>query len=88
MDKERIGGLISALRKEKGMTQKELADQLHVSDRTVSKWERGAGLPDPSIMIALADILGITVNELVNDSDLQAKGMKKRVFKVFEGLPF
>jgi len=65
MDKEKIGGLISALRKEKGMTQKELADQLHVSDRTVSKWERGAGLPDPSIMIALADILGITVNELL-----------------------
>ena len=65
MDKEKIGGLISALRKELGMTQKELADQLHVSDRTVSKWERGAGLPDPSVMIALADILGITVNELL-----------------------
>lgn len=65
MEKEKIGRFISALRKEKGMTQKELADLLHVSDRTVSKWERGAGLPDASLMIRLSDILGITVNELL-----------------------
>ena len=48
------------------MTQKDLAEQLHVSDRTVSKWERGAGVPDASLMIALSDILGITVNELLS----------------------
>ncbi len=64
MDKEKIGSFISALRKEKGMTQKDLADRLHVSDRTISKWERGAGLPDASLMIGLSDLLGITVNEL------------------------
>ncbi len=45
MDKEKIGRFICALRKEQGLTQKELAERLHVSDRTVSKWERGAGLP-------------------------------------------
>lgn len=65
MDKEKIGCFISTLRKEKGMTQKELADKLHVSDRTISKWERGAGLPDASLMINLSDLLGITVNELL-----------------------
>ncbi len=65
MDKEKIGSFISALRKEKGMTQKDLADRLHVSDRTISKWERGAGLPDASLMIGLSDLLGITVNELL-----------------------
>ena len=65
MDKKKIGNFISALRKEKGMTQRELADKLYVSDRTVSKWERGAGLPDASLMIALSDLLGITVNELL-----------------------
>jgi len=65
MDREKIGCFISTLRKEKGMTQKELANQLHVSDRTISKWERGAGLPDASLMIRLSDLLGITVNELL-----------------------
>lgn len=65
MDKEKIGRLIGALRREQGMTQRELAERLHVSDRTVSKWERGAGLPDASLMVALADALGISVNELL-----------------------
>ena len=65
MDKEKTGRFISLLRKEKGMTQKELADKLHVSDRTISKWERGAGLPDASLMIGLSDLLGISVNELL-----------------------
>lgn len=65
MDSKKTGVLISTLRKGKGMTQKELADRLHVSDRTVSKWERGAGFPDVSLMMKLADTLGISVNELL-----------------------
>lgn len=65
LDRKKIGALIGALRREKGLTQRELAEQLHVSDRAVSKWERGAGLPDPSLMIQLSDLLGITVNELL-----------------------
>ena len=65
MDKKKIGKFISALRREKGMTQRELAERLHVSDRTISKWERGAGVPDASLMIGLSDLLGITVNELL-----------------------
>ena len=48
MDNGKTGTLIAARRKELGMTQKELAEKLHISDRTVSKWERGAGFPDVS----------------------------------------
>lgn len=55
-DKDRA--LIAAARKEQNMTQKELAAALHVSDRAVSKWERGAGFPDISLLEPLADTLG------------------------------
>ena len=62
MDTHRTGQLIAARRKELGLTQKQLAGQLNVSDRAVSKWERGAGFPD----IALADALGLTVLSLLH----------------------
>lgn len=55
------GLLIAQLRKERGLTQKQLADQLHISDRTVSKWERSAGFPDVSLLEPLADALGCSV---------------------------
>ena len=51
------GALIAQLRKEQGLTQKQLAEQLHISDRTISKWERGAGFPDVSLLEPLADVL-------------------------------
>ena len=79
MDLKKTGNLISNARKEKGITQRELAEKLHISDRTVSKWERGAGFPDVSILTELADILGLTVTELLqgklmpeNDQDLNS----------------
>ena len=50
MNAEKTGALIRALRTEQGLTQKQLADRLHLSDRTVSKWERGAGCPDVSLL--------------------------------------
>lgn len=74
MDREAIGRLIGALRREQGMTQRELAARLHVSDRTVSKWERGAGVPDASLMVAPADALGISVNELLTGERADASG--------------
>ncbi len=49
MNLTKTGKLLSRLRKERGMTQKDVADVLHISDRTVSKWERGSGLPDVSM---------------------------------------
>lgn len=65
MDNKKIGDYISTLRKSKNLTQKDLADLLGVTDKAVSKWERGAGYPDISILRPLADILGTTVDELL-----------------------
>ena len=66
MDQKKIGQLISKIRKEKNMTQKDLADKLGVTDRAVSKWENGRGLPDLSLIELLCKILGITLNEFFN----------------------
>lgn len=65
MDRTKTGALITAARKEQNMTQKELAAALHVSDRAVSKWERGAGFPDISLLEPLADALGLGVLDLL-----------------------
>ena len=65
MEREKTGALIAAARKERNMTQKELAAALHVSDRAVSKWERGAGFPDISLLEPLADTLGLKVLDLL-----------------------
>lgn len=65
MDQMKIGAFISSCRKEKGLTQAKLAEQIGISDRAVSKWENGKSLPDASIMMELCDILGITVNDLL-----------------------
>lgn len=64
MDHQKTGTLIAVRRNELGLTQKELAKQLNISDRTVSKWERGAGFPDISLLEPLADALGLTLLEL------------------------
>lgn len=61
---EKTGALIAAARKERGLTQKALAQALHISDTTVSKWERGIGFPDVSLVEPLASALGLTIAEL------------------------
>lgn len=63
---ENIGILIQKLRKEKNMTQKELADKLHVSDKAISKWECGNGIPDIENLTALADLFDISINDLLH----------------------
>jgi transcriptional regulator with XRE-family HTH domain len=65
MDNKKIGDFISTLRKNKNFTQKDLADILGVTDKAVSKWERGAGYPDISMLKPLADALDTSVNELL-----------------------
>lgn len=65
MEKKTIGGFIAALRKAKGMTQKDLAERLHVSDKTVSRWERDDGAPDLSVIPVIAEIFGVTCDELL-----------------------
>ena len=78
MDQIRIGQFIATTRKTKGLTQRQLAAQLSISDKTISKWETGKGLPDVSLMLPLCGALGITVNDLltgeqVSPSDYQQK---------------
>ena len=65
IDKKEFGAFICTLRKEKGLTQKELAEKLYLSDKAVSKWETGASIPDTTMLIPLAEILGVTVTELL-----------------------
>ena len=66
MDQVRTGRFIAARRKEKGLTQKQLAEKLGISDKTVSKWECGNGFPEISLLLPLCDELGITVNDLLS----------------------
>ena len=73
MDKEKTGQLITELRKEKGLTQKQLADALNVTDKAVSKWERGLSFPDISMLEPLSELLDVSIMELLagkrQDSD-------------------
>lgn len=65
IDKKNLGSFIAKRRKEKGYTQKALAEHLFISDKAVSKWETGISIPDASLWIPLADLLGVTVTELL-----------------------
>ncbi|MGN0463859.1 MAG: helix-turn-helix domain-containing protein [Acutalibacteraceae bacterium] len=66
MDNSKIGKLIYQLRKEKGMTQTELAGCMNISDKTVSKWERGLGCPDVSLLSELSDIFNVDLSEMLS----------------------
>lgn len=66
MDQKKIGAFLKALRAEKGLTQEQLAQQMQVSSRTVSRWETGSNLPDLSILLALADFYGVGLRELLD----------------------
>ena len=92
MNQKQIGKFISAMRRKKGMTQVQLAQLLHVSDRAISKWENGRGLPDPSNMMMLAQALGITVNELlavgvINDDMEFRKKAEENILSVMVSTP-
>lgn len=75
IDKEKFGAFITQLRKEQGMTQKELAKKVFVSDKAVSKWERGLSMPDITLLIPLSQNLGITVMELLECQRIEQKAM-------------
>ena len=66
MNQLKIGRFIAACRKQANLTQLQLADKLHITDKAISKWERGIAMPDTSIMLELCDILNISVNELLS----------------------
>ena len=65
LDRKKFGAFISELRKEKGYTQKDLAQKLLISDKAISKWETGVSFPDTALLLPLADLFGVTVTELL-----------------------
>lgn len=77
MDQTKIGQFIANCRKEKKLTQAQLAEQLGITDRAVSKWETGKSMPDSSIMLKLCEILGITVNELLSGEVITMENYEK-----------
>jgi len=66
MDQIKIGKFIAECRKQKNLSQLQLAERLGITDKAISKWERGISKPNTSIMLELCEILGISVNELLN----------------------
>lgn len=78
MDKNATGRFIAELRKQKGFTQKELAEKLMVTDKAISRWETGKGLPDTSLLKPLGDVLGVSVTELLSGKKIEEVDMKER----------
>ena len=75
MDLQKIGTYIAGKRKSLGLTQRELAEKLGMSDKSVSKWERGICLPDVSVYRQLCGILGISLNEFFAGEDLDEQSL-------------
>lgn len=84
MDNSKVGKLILTLRQEKGLTQKALAEKMNISDRTISKWERGIGCPDVSLLHELSAILEVNIEKLLSGdlkpNDADRGNMKKIKF--------
>lgn len=78
MDQKKIGNFIAILRKEHILTQKELANKIGVSDKTISKWENGRGLPEVSIMHTLCETLDISINELLSGERLDVSSYREK----------
>lgn len=78
MDQIKIGGFIAEERKRKGYTQKILSEKLGISDKTISKWERGNGFPEVSLLIPLCSELDITVNELISGERVSEEQYRKK----------
>ena len=82
MNNIRFGMNIARLRKENGLTQKELANKLHVTDKAISRWERGAGFPDISSLCPLAEALGVTVAKLLDAEEEDDEGKEQAFLQV------
>lgn len=78
MDAKVTGCFIAQLRKELGLTQKELAEKLDVTDKAISRWETGKGLPDTSLLKPLAEIFGVSVGELLSGRPMDDSQIKSQ----------
>ncbi len=87
MDQKKIGFFLKELRKEKGLTQEQLAERFYMSNRTVSRWENGNNMPDLSILVELADFYGVDVREIIDGgrkSEVMDKEEKEKMMLVTE----
>ena len=80
MNNEKTGALIAELRKEKGLTQDQLGEQVFVSGKAVSKWERGLSFPSVDVLEKLAEVLGVTVTELLAGERIEKEHLEKNPF--------
>lgn len=78
MDQVKVGKFIAKCRKSKNMTQAELAEKLNITDRAISKWETGKGMPDSSIMLELCNELDISVNELLSGEVIKMENYNQK----------
>ncbi len=89
MDCSKVGALILSLRKEKGLTQKQVADAMNISDKAISKWERGQGCPDVSLLGALSALLGVNIERIlagdIGENPTDGGNMKRLKFYVCPG---
>lgn len=85
MDQQKIGSFLKELRKEKEMTQEELAEKLNISGRTVSRWETGRNMPDISLLVDIAEIFDISISEFIN-GERKSKIMEKEVKEVADAM--
>lgn len=83
MDQKRIGAFIARCRKEKNLTQMQLAELLGITNQAVSKWENGRGMPEVSLLQPLCKVLGISLNELFRESIYQRRNTKEKRKKIF-----
>lgn len=89
MGKETFGSMVAALRKEKGMTQLQLAEKMGVTDKAVSKWERDLSFPDVNSIPKLAELFNVTVDELIqakSKEDIAEKKVSKLVSLALKGI--
>lgn len=78
MDFKKTGLFISSIRKEKAMTQKELAEKLSVTDKAISRWETGKGFPDVSMLKNLSEVLGVSITEIVNGEKTTPENVEEK----------
>ena len=78
MDQKKIGRFLKELRKEKDITQEQLAEKIKVSGRTVSRWETGSNMPDISLLADLADFYGVSIPEII-DGERKSENMNDEV---------
>ena len=82
MDPKKTGEFIALLRREQGMTQKDLAEKLNVSDKAISRWETGKGFPETGLLMTISDALGISVGELLSGQRMEREQVKEQTDQV------